>query len=265
MAVPWGQFARQLPHALFSLLYPGDCRICARPLLRFSRVPVCEECIEAVHPLAPGAQCQRCGLPFENAAPLHRGALCGLCRRGAVEFDWGRGFGVYEGNLRHLIHLFKYGGMRPLARPLGTRLAAFLAEAGPVDLIVPVPLHGRRQRSRGFNQAELLAAELSRAAGIPMQAALLCRRRPTESQTGLTHRQRRENVRGAFEVRRPAAVAGKRVALVDDVVTTGATAGACTRALKQAGASRVVVLAMARARQRLVDMSVRPRAAAVGV
>jgi len=145
--------------------------------------------------------------------------------------------------------------MRPLVRPLGQWLATVLSEAGSVDLIVPVPLDGRRQRSRGFNQSELLAAELSRLSRVPLNARVLRRHRSTQTQTGLTHRQRRLNVQGAFRVRRPEVLAGRSVALVDDVITTGATAAACARVLKRAGARRVVVIALARARRRLVDIT----------
>lgn len=214
---------------------------------------MCNRCLESVTPIASQSQCGRCGLPFENAWPLDASGLCALCRLGATEFDWGRGYAAYDGALRRLIHLLKYNGMRPLARPLGARLATLLPEAGRVDLIVPVPLDRRRRRARGFNQAELLAAELRRISGIPMDSTVLRRRRRTETQTGLTHRQRRMNVRGAFEVVRPPLVAGRHIALVDDVITTGATAGACARALKRAGAQRVIVLALARARRRIVD------------
>lgn len=222
--------------------------------MRFSRVPVCDRCIDGLTPLAARNQCARCGLPFENEAPLDGAGLCGLCRRGATEFDWARGYGAYEGVLRHLVHLLKYGGMEPLAGPLGARLATLLPQAGRIDVIVPVPLDRRRQRARGFNQSELLAAELSRLSGVPLDARVLRRRRATQTQTGLTHRQRRLNVQGAFVVERPGAIAGKHVALVDDVITTGATAGACARVLKNAGAERVVVLALGRARRRVVDL-----------
>lgn len=228
--------------------------------MRFSRVPVCDECIGRVTPLAPRSQCGQCGLPFENEAPLHGSGLCGLCRRGSTEFDWGRGYGAYEGVLRHLIHLLKYAGMQPLAGPLGARLATLLPQAGRVDLIVPVPLDRRRRWNRGFNQSEVLAAELSRISGLPLDAAALQRHRATETQTGLTHRQRRLNVQGAFRVRRPRAIAGKHIALVDDVITTGATAAACARVLKACGAERVVVLALARARRHIVQVEPEPPA-----
>jgi ComF family protein len=195
----------------------------------------------------------RCGAPFENALPLHGTGLCGVCRRGATEFDWGRGYGIYDGTLRRLIHLLKYDGMRPLVKPLAQRLAGLLAEAGPVDLIIPVPLDRRRERQRGFNQAALVAAEIGRLSGIPLDDRALRRIRATEGQTGLTHNQRRLNVRGAFQVRHREAVAGRNIALIDDVITTGATASACALTLQRAGAARVAVLALARARRRIVD------------
>jgi ComF family protein len=215
--------------------------------------------LDRLDPLAPEAQCSRCGVPFENPAPLHGSPLCGLCRRGATPFEWARGFGAYEEDLRRVVHLLKYSRMEALARPLGARLAGLLAQAGPVDLIVPVPLYWWRRWRRGFNQSELLAREVSRLAGVPCGRNVLVRRKNTESQTGLTNRQRRLNVQGAFVVRRPDLVAGRAVAVVDDVITTGATVGACARALKRAGAARVVIVALARARRRWVDL---PAAAA---
>jgi ComF family protein len=232
--------------------------------VHFTAAPVCPECLDRLPPLRAAAQCAQCGVPFENDAPLHAAGLCGFCRRGVTAFDWGRGFGVYEGRLRHLIHLLKYERLEPLARPLGRCLAPLLAEAGPVDVIVPVPLDRRRERQRGFNQAALIAAELSRTAGVPLGRGVLRRVRATETQTGLTRRQRRLNVRGAFRVRRPEAVAGRTVVLVDDVITTGATAAACAAALKRAGAARVVVLALARARRRIADIPVAGRPVRAG-
>ncbi|MBI3698328.1 MAG: ComF family protein [Acidobacteria bacterium] len=179
--------------------------------------------------------------------------MCGLCRGGLTGFDWGRGYGIYEGPLERVIQLLKYDRMRPLARELALRMANLVGEAGRVDLLAPVPLHRKRQWERGFNQAELLASELGRICGIPVDGVLLRRERATETQTGLAHNQRRLNVRGAFAARRP--VEGRHVALVDDVITTGATMSECARVLKQAGAARVVALAAARARLSMVDVT----------
>src|SRR5262249_18871697 len=109
------------------------------------------------------------------------------------------------------------------------------------------PLHPRRQRERGFNQAELIAAVLARRTGLALLASALVRRKDTTTQTGLSAAARRNNVRGAFAVRRRAQIAGRRLGLVDDVLTTGATAGACARVLREAGAVEVRLIALARA------------------
>jgi len=217
-------------------------------------VPVCGECLDGLSALQTQSVCLRCGLPFENRFPLDTAGICGLCRRGATLFDWGRGYGAYEGPLRQMIHLLKYDGMQPLATPLGSRLFSLLQQAGPVDLIVPVPLDRHRLRSRGFNQSELLAKQLSKASGIRMDTSLLRRLRRTETQTGLSHAQRRLNVRGAFVLSRPNSLVGLRIALIDDVITTGATANACAALLKSGGAERVAVIALARARRRIVGI-----------
>jgi ComF family protein len=205
-------------------------------------------------PAAAPFVCVCCGLPFESAAPLHGVDRCGLCRLRTHAFDQARGFGVYEGSLRRLIHLLKYDRMRPLARPLAACMARRLAELGPADVIVPVPLFFLRKWRRGFNQADELAKALSKESGIPWSRRILRRVRATPPQVGLSHRQRRLNLAGAFKVRREE-VRGRNVLLVDDVMTTGATLDACARVLKAAGAARVAGLTAARAKRRMIDGS----------
>ncbi len=163
-----------------------------------------------------------------------------------MAFQTARSFGLYEGNLRRLIHLLKYDKMTPLARPLAQRLAVVVPRLGPLELIVPVPLHRWRRWGRGFNQSALLAKELSRVAALPFDARLLRRGRATKSQAGLSDEERRVNVKGAFQVRAAAAVRGRRVLVVDDVITTGATLSACADALNAAGARSVAALTLAR-------------------
>jgi ComF family protein len=151
--------------------------------------------------------------------------------------------------LRVLVHELKYRGRRRVAERLADRLAAEPTAwllLSPDAVLVPVPLHPGRRWERGFNQAELLARALARRSGLPHEARALRRRRPTTPQTGLTAAGRRRNMAGAFLVRRPDLVAGRTVVLVDDVVTTGATAMACARALRQAGARAVRLLTVAR-------------------
>ena len=140
--------------------------------------------------------------------------------------------------------------MRPLGQPLGALLAKALPRDERIDAIVPMPLHWRKQWSRGFNQAEVLAGVIARRTGLPVVKGVR-RRIATRVQAGLTNAQRRANVAGAFAAHRRR-VAGKRILLIDDVMTTGATAAACARALKAAGAGRVVLLALARVDRRLL-------------
>lgn len=208
--------------------------------------------------------CAACGTPFLNASPLDEQGLCGLCRRGLNGFDAAYCFGSYEGSLRKLIHLFKYSGIHTLSRPLGARLALALPFGRGFDVIVPVPLHWRRSWQRGFNQSDLLGRELARRTSIPVARALR-RRRATGVQAGLSNTARRNNVSGAFQVRDEAAIRQKRVLLVDDVLTTGATAAACARVLKRHGAKQVAVIALARVDRRPAGFSiVNPTFAGVG-
>lgn len=203
-------------------------------------------------------------MPFINRAPLDDAGLCRMCRSGARGFDAVYCFGAYEGRLRELIHLLKYGKMAPLAAPLGEWIARAMPRDAVFDLIVPVPLHWRRRWDRGFNQSELLAAHVARRYGLRVVPALR-RVRATASQAGLTSSRRRSNVSGAFEVKRKQAVEGRRILLVDDVLTTGATASACGTALKRAGARTVTLVTLARVDRRAGRQPFRLEPAAQGV
>jgi ComF family protein len=173
-----------------------------------------------------------------------------LCRDGLGGFDNAWAYGEYDGTLRKLIHLFKYGRVEPLAKPLGMLLSQALPRNRQFDVIVPMPLHWSRQWRRGFNQSERLARVLSARTGLPLVTNAIRRRKSTPSQAGLTGAQRRTNVAGAFEVKRRHLIDGRCVLLVDDVLTTGATAGTCAAALRRAGAREVSVVTLARADRR---------------
>jgi ComF family protein len=172
-----------------------------------------------------------------------------LCRSGLRGFDAAYSFGSYAGALRRLIHLLKYEGIRPLAAPLSAHLLRSLPRDEVFDYIVPVPLHWRRKWSRGFNQSELLARALSRSTGIPVSSALR-RLIAGAAQAGLSNTARRKNVNQAFRCKAGEALRGKRILLLDDVMTTGSTAASCALALKGAGAARVALLTLARADRR---------------
>jgi ComF family protein len=199
----------------------------------------CSACQDAVLLVKPPI-CPLCGRPY------HMSTLCLSCRNRPLLIDGIRSVGMFEGALRKAIHGFKYNYMRDLAAPLGDMLVGFWKEQPlVVELIVPVPLHPRRHRSRGYNQAALLAAHMGQATGLPVALDVLRRVRHTVSQTNLNALERRRNVVGAFSC--SDAVRDKRVLLIDDVCTTGATLEACSVALKQGGARSVCALTVARA------------------
>ncbi len=226
--------------ALADALLPARCLACGTIVDAPGRL--CAACWAAVDFIAP-PYCARCGFPFDvDEGP---DALCGACMREEPAFDRARAAVIYRDVGRGLVLGFKYRDRTHSA----AAFAGWMARAGGelldgADAVVPVPLHRLRLFARRYNQAALLAREIARLAGAPFAPYVLARTRRTPSQGGLTRAARIANVRGAFAVRRP--VAGGRIVLVDDVMTTGATAAACARTLKRAGARRVDVLALAR-------------------
>jgi ComF family protein len=231
--------------------------LCGSPLTNISRLPVCRECLQAIHPIEC-ATCFVCGEGLAAHYPVSVGSgerLCGLCRRRRPPFQRAAAYGSYEGALRGLIHLLKYEQVRPAAGVLGGMLAQAIAHLSPSFgrdpvLFLPVPLHDEKLRQRGFNQSELAARcalrLVPKGAILVLDTGILQRRRATTSQIGLTRHQRRANVRGAFVVSQPSRIAGREVLLADDVFTTGTTVSECARVLRLAGASKVWVATAAR-------------------
>jgi ComF family protein len=235
--------ARGVVDPLLTLVFPSFCVVCRTLLAQPTSGPICPSCLHLL-PRHAGPVCG-CGVPLAAGVT----PPCGRCRRGLSVFDAGASLGPYEGTLRTVLHALKYSRRRRLA----TRLADVLladpcvhAILTPEALLAPVPLSGRREHERGFNQSELVARALGRRTGLTVVARALIRSRDTPPQAGLTAAQRRQNVAGAFTVRQRQAVAGRTVIIVDDVLTTGATARACAAALREAGASSVRVLTVAR-------------------
>lgn len=232
-----------------NILYPADCRVCDFPLTTLTRIPVCAKCLADSRPFEAEIFCVQCRTPFLSRAPLDEKGCCSLCRLGVRGFDAAYSSGEYDGALRKLIHLFKYHEVLSLERTLVDRLSDALPRDQKFDLLVPVPMHWRRRMVRGRNHAESLARALSRRVGINF-ASPLYRKKYTQSQANVSRAERRRNMQGVFAIRRPVAVRGKRILLVDDVLTTGSTAGACATALKKAGAAHVAVITIARVDRR---------------
>jgi len=238
----------KLPAKIAELVFfPSFCRVCGRLLERTGERLVCRPCLEQLFP-ERAACCPSCGLFIPAAGEPN---LCGDCLRKPPVFSCHRSAGRYSGLLKDLIVLFKY----QKCEALGRDLARFAGEAlsdetklwAGVQAIIPVPLHRRRLKERGFNQAAVLARELGKRGGFPALDGRLRRVRNIPPQTELDGGARRKNVAGAFGLRRAKDVAGRTVLLVDDVYTTGSTIAECCRVLKRGGAADIKVLTLARA------------------
>lgn len=240
--------ARALLNAALAVLLAPRCAACGNGLSAPTLGPVCPECWRAVRPITPPV-CEACGDPLPSWRAISLALdRCPRCRRSPGAIDRGRAIGEYDGALRAIIHALKYGGRRSVAARLGGLMREHGADlVAGADFAVPVPLHPRRRRARGFNQAEDLARHLA----LPVRHALV-RVRPTPPQTDLPAAQRHRNVRDAFAVRPGGGrfdsrgLRGARVVLVDDVSTTGATLESCARVLKRAGVAEVRALTAAR-------------------
>ena len=244
--------------ALSCALFPSSCALCGSPLPHLSSVPICDVCWTEFS-VQSGNLCARCGDSLDTPlqAPSIFG-LCRACRMAPPPFERAVAYGPYQGRMKAAIHALKYDRLQPAARGLGRMLAQAIAqlvgEAPTEMLVIPVPLHRSKYGERGFNQARSLAVHALAALRethpewrLTLASKTLMRLRATESQAGLTPRQRRVNVRGAFTVSDPAAVTLKHVLVIDDIYTTGSTARAAAQALARAGAASVWVATLARA------------------
>ncbi|HZJ54244.1 MAG TPA: double zinc ribbon domain-containing protein [Myxococcaceae bacterium] len=229
-----------LTRELLALVFPPACAACAA-LLELE-APFCDLCNLATEPV-PLPGCRRC------AEPLERPGVCPRCLGAPPPFGAAHAAFVHTGPLARAIHRFKYEGHSELALPLARALAdassAWFGGLGGEPVLVPIPLHHRRLIRRGYDQAALLARALARATGVPLRSTLLRRVRATRRQVGLSEAERTENVHRAFSTR--GSLPAGPVVLVDDVLTTGATARAASAALREVGARRVYVLTLARA------------------
>lgn len=237
---------------LINFIYPPRCAACDErlPVATTRRVcAVCHAAIERLHsPL-----CTVCGVPLEPSRVESHGGWCHGCSAAPPSFTQARAITRYRAEdeehaaVPSLIRRHKYGRDQSLTHALAECVGEPLPLAeNDYDLVVPVPLHPERLRWRGFNQAALLGVSIARRLGRPLDSGSLVRTRATQPQTARDRHERYRNVRNAFVVRRPARIANRRILLIDDVMTTGATVDECARALLAAGARRVDVLTLAR-------------------
>ncbi len=232
---------------LADLVFPPRCIACGNLVTGNEANPFCRSCLSRVH-FIQSPLCMRCGVPF--AVEEGRDHLCGDCVTSKAHFTVARAAGRYEEVLLDAIHRFKYQGKIHVGEVLGQFMAAYEYSSFRIvdyTMLVPVPLHRKRLRERGFNQSVILAREVAKRHSLPMNFAVLRRKEWTEPQVTLGKDDRGANVRGAFEVTDSERIRDEKILLVDDVYTTGSTVKECSRVLKRGGAAEVAVLTLARA------------------
>ncbi len=248
MAKVFGQI-KNILSAFLNLIYPKRCQGCGLRLHYKNRLYLCRECLKKIK-LNRSPFCIKCGRPVAGAAEIE--VVCGKCT--GVKYDFDRAFFCcnYEGLIKELIHKFKYNHKKFLIYLFDELMANFAKnyiDINNLDMVVPVPLHRGRLQQRGFDQSLLLSRNLSKVSGLPLAYNILARNRDTRQQTGLSKKQRLDNIKGAFSVKDKTAFDNKRVLLIDDVLTTTATANECAAALKEAGAKSVALLTLAKGLQ----------------
>lgn len=240
---------------ILNLILPANCHICKLPVKEWSNPYICRICWKKIR-FIDGPVCPRCGIPFKSSVTLIRSPdyLCGTCRKQKFYFTKASALGYYEGTLSETIHIFKYEKKQSMARYMNSLISgSILHGIAKADIIIPVPLHKKRLKERGFNQALLIVHHIANSivgAGFKPAPTLsidgLLRTRWTRPQIELSREERLRNVKGAFAVRDGISFKGKKLLLIDDVYTTGATVNECARVLKKAGAKEVVVFTIAR-------------------
>ncbi len=239
---------RDILLGFLDVLYPRHCFACDKSLHEEKDTYICESCMEIIE-ATEARRCSKCGLK-SGPGITSSGNGCHECKNTNLGFE--KSFFVSDNiePVRTLIHQFKYKKHICLATPLGSLLVNLLHQKtiGEIDSVVPVPLHWKKKRERGFNQSELMAKKISNKLYIPISTNNLFRAKSTLSQTQLSRTQRQNNVKGAFKVKNPEMFYQKNVLLVDDVLTTGMTASECAKSLKRAGANKVLLVALARSK-----------------
>ncbi len=233
-------FRDGLASALLNLIWPSSCPLCKGASDNHRIAPICSDCWARIDRYT-GPACRICSEPLGSAHAL----TCSRCLKAPPPFSRVISYGLHRGPLKEAVNLLKFASARRLAGELA-RLMASSLQLPRADCIVPVPLSARGLRRRGFNQTMLIGRHLAWAIGVPLEADLLYKEKETAPQVGLASRERAANLRGAFKTRR-SLVGGEKILLLDDVVTTTATARECSKTLLGAGAAEVVVASVSRA------------------
>lgn len=231
-------FLDALISKVLNIVYPSKCPSCESVSDIFFHSPMCASCWSQIQGYS-GPSCRICAMPFSS----EYGEVCGQCLKKTPPFSKVMNYGLYEGLLAEAINLLKFHGLKRLAKPLSRLLLQF--DLSDIDSIVPVPLSIRRLRERGFNQSLLIARLIAKEIKAPLFMDILLKKKETLPQTGLSAKERLLNLKNAFEVK--GNIRGRKLLLVDDVMTTGATVTECSKELMKAGAKEVIVLTLARA------------------
>jgi ComF family protein len=231
--------------AISDVIFPPLCPNCEVPVKQEEH-GFCPECLSRIKTITTPL-CICCGIPFASSSADDH--LCAECIDSRPPFSRARAVGYFEATLLDAIHRFKYGHHMITGEVLGRMMAVYQypgLNPDGFDIVIPVPLHLQRLRERGFNQSLILARNIAERYSIPLDFTVLKRHIKTTAQVGLGRKERGKNVRGAFNVRYPERVSGKRVLLIDDVYTTGSTLKECAGILSGAGAEEVAVITLAR-------------------
>lgn len=237
----------QFFNAFLDLFFPAKCLICEKDIIDTEQHGICKSCLSSIRYISSPV-CLKCGRPFNSN--IERDHLCGTCLTSRVYFTKARAVGYYEGVLQEAIHRLKYNRKTFLTKPLGDLMIG--PSSGSIDFksydfLIPVPLHFKRLRERGFNQALSLAKYIGKKHGIPIDYMSLKRIKWESPQINLSKKEREENVKGVFFLRDKNRLKDKSILLIDDVYTSGATVNECAKVLRKAEACKVDVLTLARA------------------
>lgn len=229
---------------LIDFVFPPQCPLCSSPNESPDPHSLCSSCLSEVTFIAPPF-CIKCGTPF--ASQLEESHLCGRCLREMTTYGTARAVYTFSGSIKRAVHAFKYQNKTSLAKTLIRLMerSPFRLKIDRYDTLVPVPLHTNRLRERGYNQSLLLAREIGRRYGVTVDETILRRIRDSVPQIELTGAERQDNVKGVFSL--GGDPAGKKILLIDDVFTTGATINECAKVLLRGAAKKVDILTIARA------------------